>query len=272
MNTQTFFLNLWEDYIRMAPRAARLKSVFEGRGERVLNDHIAFRTLDLDPIRLESLQGHILALGYEPLAPYVFTEKKLNAWGFLHPDPFQPRIFLSALDCSALSADAQKILEDICAQIDSSLVEKPEVLWSGRLWDPISWENYNSLLNESEYAAWFAALGLHANHFTIAINYLKNTRGVEEVLQVVEAEGIPVNESGGRVKGSPEVLLEQGSSMADRMPVEFAGGEMHDIPTCYYEFALRYADADGNLYQGFVAASADKIFESTDALVVSEKG
>ncbi len=272
MNTQTFFLNLWEDYIRMAPRAARLKSVFEDRGEQVLNDHVAFRTLDLDPIRLESLQRHILALGYEPLAPYVFTEKKLNAWGYLHPDHSQPRIFLSALDCASLSDDAQKILQRICSQIDSSPLENPEVLWSGRLWEPISWEEYNYLLRESEYAAWFAALGLHANHFTIAVNHLKKTPTIEEALQVVEEEGIPVNESGGRVKGSPQVLLEQGSSLADRMPVEFAGGQVHEIPTCYYEFALRYPDAKGNLYDGFVAASADKIFESTDTQAVSNKG
>ena len=272
MNTQIFFQSLWEDYIGMAPRAARLKSVFENRGEQVLNDHVAFRTLDLDPIRLPVLQKHILALGYEPLAPYVFKEKKLNAWGYLHPDPSQPRIFLSALDCSTLSVDAQKILQGICTQIDPIRVEGPEVLWAGRLWDPISWDDYGLLLEESEYAAWFAAHGLHANHFTIAVNHLKKTPTVEGVLQVVEEQGIPVNQSGGRVKGSPQVLLEQGSSMADRMPVEFAGGQVHEIPTCYYEFALRYADADGHLYNGFVAASADKIFESTDTHTASSKG
>jgi hypothetical protein len=47
--------------------------------------------------------------------------------------------------------------------------------------------------------------------------------------------------------------------------VEFANGERHVIPTCYYEFARRYPDADGKIYEGFVAASADKIFESTNA-------
>ncbi|MGB6140662.1 MAG: DUF1338 domain-containing protein, partial [Pseudoalteromonas rhizosphaerae] len=37
------------------------------------------------------------------------------------------------------------------------------------------------------------------------------------------------------------------------------------VPSCFYEFALRYAKPDGELYTGFVAASADKIFESTNA-------
>ena len=37
----------------------------------------------------------------------------------------------------------------------------------------------------------------------------------------------------------------------------------HSIPCCYYEFAKRYTQADGKLFRGFVAQSADKIFEST---------
>ena len=36
------------------------------------------------------------------------------------------------------------------------------------------------------------------------------------------------------------------------------------IPCCYYEFARRYPLPNGNLFQGFVAKSADKIFESTN--------
>ena len=35
--------------------------------------------------------------------------------------------------------------------------------------------------------------------------------------------------------------------------------EIHDIYGCYYEFALRH-----NGFDGFIAGSADKIFESTD--------
>jgi hypothetical protein len=41
---------------------------------------------------------------------------------------------------------------------------------------------------------------------------------------------------------------------------------LKEIPGCYYEFAKRYPDADGKLYSGFIAKSADKIFESTDRL------
>ena len=61
------------------------------------------------------------------------------------------------------------------------------------------------------------------------------------------------------------MLLEQSSTIADRVPWRFADGSVREIPSCYYEFALRHPDPDtGELYQGFVAASADRIFESTD--------
>ena len=72
-----------------------------------------------------------------------------------------------------------------------------------------------------------------------------------------------LNTSGGEIKGSPEVCLAQSSTMADSMPVAFSDATVA-IPSCFYEFAQRYAMANGELYQGFVAASADKIFESTN--------
>ena len=54
-----------------------------------------------------------------------------------------------------------------------------------------------------------------------------------------------------------------GSKNASSVEVKFTEG-VYNIPGCYYEFAKRYPDSSGQLYQGFVAASADKIFESTD--------
>lgn len=263
MQLSTFFDRLWADYVCMAPCAATLKAVFEQCGETVVNDHVAFRTFDLDPIRITALEPHILALGYRRFAPYTFPGKYLTAWGYVHADPLQPRIFLSALDVSKLSAVVQAIVRELCAQIDPAQVKDPSVFWVGRLWKPVTHAQYRALLTESEYAAWLAAIGLRPNHFTISINHLKKYPSVEAVLQVVEAQGMPINTEGGRVKGTPAVLLEQASTLADEQPVAFADGTF-TVPTCYYEFALRHRDARGKLFDGFVPASADKIFASTN--------
>jgi hypothetical protein len=51
--------------------------------------------------------------------------------------------------------------------------------------------------------------------------------------------------------------------MADIVKVKFLDGEF-EVPACYYEFAQRFPDPSGQLYSGFIAKSADKIFESTN--------
>lgn len=265
MNANEFFQHLWADYVEMTPQAQRIKTAFEDAGERVVNDHVAFRTLALEPIGLKALEPHLLAVGYTPYEPYDFAAKKLSAFGYLPPEPEMPRVFVSELRVAELSAEAGAILRRVASQVDPARVASPDVLWSGRLWDAVSWDEYQTLQAESEYAAWVASIGIRPNHFTIGVNFLEKHPEVEDVLRVVEGLGYSINESGGRVKGSPDVLLEQGSTLADRMAIDFAGGETHEVPTCYYEFAKRYPTESGELYPGFIAASADKIFESTDA-------
>lgn len=81
--------------------------------------------------------------------------------------------------------------------------------------------------------------------------------------QLLRDNGFRINDSGGEIKGTPAELLEQSSIRSEVIQLEFVEGIM-EIPGCYYEFARRYPDADGKLYSGFIAKSADKIFESTD--------
>ncbi|MDX1973933.1 MAG: DUF1338 domain-containing protein [Candidatus Sumerlaeia bacterium] len=260
-----FFQALWQDYTKIAPMALKLRNQVLERGEFPANDHIAFRTFDCAPINLLALEKHLLTLGYNRYAPYEFKDKKLKAFGYVHPDG-HPRIFLSELMTAEFSPFLQHTVRGLCAQVDPRRVAEPSVLWSGRLWNPVSYKDYLRLSEESEYAGWVAALGLRANHFTISINTLKTFQGIHPFAEWLAAEGYPLNTSGGVIKGTPAVLLEQGSTLADEVEIEFAGGERHRIPTCYYEFAMRYPDASagGKLYDGFVAASADKIFESTN--------
>ena len=109
-----------------------------------------------------------------------------------------------------------------------------------------------------------SAWGYRANHFTVSINELAQFDDIEVVNKALKEAGFALNTAGGEVKGSPEVLLEQSSTLADDFNVEFSDTTM-SVPSCFYEFALRYNKPDGELYTGFVAASADKIFESTNA-------
>ena len=263
MQCQTFFDRLWQEYIAITPQAQRLQQLFMDDGNSIVNDHVAFRTYALPPISLQQLEPLILALGYRRFDHYQFKEKKLNAISYIHEDELQPRVFLSELKVNELSPSAQAIIHRLCAQIQIDKLETDSAFSQGLLWAKPSWQDYHFLLQESEYAAWMAVMGLRANHFTISVNHLRQPT-MTYVLEKLHQAQVRLNQQGGEIKGNKASLLEQTATMADEIKMTFADGDTHTISSCYYEFAKRYADKDGKLYQGFVPANADAIFHSTD--------
>lgn len=260
MNVERFFEALWADYLKHAPSARKIHQVLGG-GAPIVNDHIALRSFNTPQLGLDAMEPIFLAMGYKRGGEYAFKAKKLKARHYQHPDPQVPKIFISELLLQEFSDELQQQVARQLAQMDAAT--EAALLYSGRHWS-LSHADYQRLLAESEYAAWLSAFGFRANHFTVSVNQLAGFESVAEVNAVLKREGFALNTAGGEIKGSAEVMLEQSSTLADRVAVSFDDGDF-TIPACFYEFAYRYAQADGNLYQGFVEASADKIFESTHA-------
>lgn len=253
---------LWQDYLKLTPSALEIHDLLGG-GKAIINDHVAFRTFRHPKLGLDKLAAHFLALGYEQKGEYHFEAKKLYARHYEHPlDATAPKVFISELLLEQCSPGLQRIVADLIDQVDDGLPAQTGFLYSGAPWK-VSYDDYKTLLEESEYAAWLAAYGFRANHFTVSVNELDGFDSLDAVNSALKAAGFRLNTAGGEIKGSPEVLLEQSSTMADTAIVEFSDGKA-ELPSCFYEFALRYAKPDGELYTGFVAASADKIFESTN--------
>ncbi|BDM63250.1 DUF1338 domain-containing protein [Shewanella sp. NFH-SH190041] len=258
------FAAMWQDYIQMTPSAAKVHQLLgQGQSGGIINDHIALRTFDLPQVNLSVLAAHFEALGYVACGEYHFKAKKLYARHFEHPDPTQPKVFISELLLAQCSDKLQQTVANLLEQLPPEAVKADNFLYSGRHWQ-LDTGTYETLLAESEYAAWVAAFGYRANHFTVSVNHLQAFDSLAEINQTLKQHGFVLNTAGGEIKGSAEVLLEQSSTMADKLLVTFSDGQLM-IPSCFYEFALRYPMADGTLYPGFVAASADKIFESTHA-------
>jgi hypothetical protein len=266
-NINTLFANLWQDYIDITPSAHKIHQLLgehEGANNIALvNDHIALRTFNTEKINLEKLAGHFLALGYQEKGQYTFEQKKLRAKHFEHDDDNLPKVFISELIVEELSAQAQNIINKMVDNIAEDASSHDAFLYSGTHWQ-ITTEQYDTLRKESEYAAWMSAWGFRANHFTVSLNHMSHFKVLADVNAKLKGSGFVLNTSGGEIKGGPEVHLAQSSTMADKIEVQFANGKKL-IPSCFYEFAQRYKMACGNLYQGFVASSADKIFESTDS-------
>lgn len=260
---------LWEKYVALTPSAELISQLFEQRGEKVKNDHIALRTFDDKRVDIDVISIPFLKMGYVKKGEYEFKEKKLFAQHYEHQaDSSAPKIFISQLLLGQCSIDLQRIVSGVLDQVSHSELHPDSLMLKGRLWD-ISMEEYDVLLKESEYASWMYIFGFCANHFTVLVNELKTLNSLEEVNFLLKNNGFNLNDAGGEIKGSPEEYLEQSSTIADQIQISF-GVNSKKIPSCYYEFARRYQLPDGSLYQGFIAASADKIFESTNVSLVDK--
>jgi len=256
---------------------AALNATGEGWG-----DHFALRSFASEGCGIDAAAAPLEALGYERRERLNFPGKCLQAFWFSPPGgPGRglPRVFISELEVERLSDGAQAILQRYLERA----VGAPggPLLWSaaGALpWGAVDFKDYEALAAESEYAAWTLVNGYAVNHATVPVHRLREAfpGGIEPFAAFLEAEGFTLNCAGGAVKASPDGLLLQGSTMADSVPHVFADGVERAVPGAFIEFAERLVLPEfshlptGEVKEthrrdGFEAANADKIFESTGA-------
>jgi hypothetical protein len=262
---------------------AMIKEKIISDPSEIENDHIAFRTMGVKFLGIKSLEKIFLPYGYRKMDHYFFPEKKLDAYWYAPINPKDPRIFISELRVNDLSPKTRSIIKSYTDEVNSDPADQldlndpfavDEFLHSG-LWRLPSWEDYSTLADESEYAAWAVYNRYYLNHFTISVHNLKegyNT--VSHFNNFLEKYGFVLNDSAGKIKKSPDGGLLQSSTVAHMISAPFANGEDHRIPGSYVEFAERrvlpqYAHLQPSEIkrehrrEGFEAANADKIFEST---------
>lgn len=249
----------------------------------IVNDHIAFRTLGVPNLGINSFEKIFLAYGYQKKDYYYFEGKKLDAYWYAPPSEGYPRIFVSQLRVHELSDDVQAIISKYTSPISSDPVDQLD-LTNGQevadflqkpLWDLPTSDEYTLLLKESEYAAWVIYNRYYLNHYTISIHELKegfNT--LEEFNDFLISIGVKLNNAGGVIKTSEDNLLRQSSTVSALYDATFADGKTIEIAGSYVEFAERsvlpeYKDLPKHEIKpqhrrdGFETNNADKIFEST---------
>ncbi len=253
--------------------------------DEIENDHIAFRTMGVPNLGLESFETIFLHYGYQKRDPFNFAEKKLTAFWYSPPagETNLPRIFASELRVHELSPTAQAIIHkytdtitgDPADSLDLDDAAAVDAFLHQPLWNTPTLAEYQTLMAESEYAAWVIYNRYYLNHFTVSVHNLKpgyNT--VQEFTEFLEARGFKLNTAGGKIKISPDGGLLQASTVAQMIEADFANGETHRIAGSYVEFAERrilpqFADLAASdigrqhRREGFETANADKIFEST---------
>lgn len=262
---------------------AMIKDGIISSDKEIENDHIAFRTIGVQHLGIQSLEKIFLHFGYEKRDSYFFPEKKLDAFWYAPPSPGYPRIFISELRVKDLPDETQKIItgytnEVISDPVDAIDLNNPvavdSLLHSG-LWRIPSLEDYLQLAKVSEYAAWVIYNRYYLNHFTVSVHNLKEGYNTIALFNAfLERNGFTLNDAGGKIKTSADGNLLQSSTVAEMIEAAFAEGIHHTIAGSYVEFAERkvldeYADIpDGEIKrihrrEGFEANNANKIFEST---------
>jgi hypothetical protein len=262
MDLKQYFDISWQQYVQIAPTAARIKQLLIEQGEEIINDHIALRTYNHPLCDKNAMAKVFLQQGYAIKGEYTFPEKKLKAIHLEHQQQADlPKIFISELVLEQCHPSLALIFNE-CEEYLPTQLSLQTLAHIKRPW-PVHVEEYQDLLPVSEYAAWLYALGLRVNHFTVSVNHLKYFNSLPALNTFLQSHAIVLNQSGGEIKGTPELMLQQSSTMADKIEVSFNDGR-EIIPTCYMEFAKRYRDTQGKLFQGFLEQSAARIFESTD--------
>jgi hypothetical protein len=299
------FSKLWAHYREAVPDVPRIEDAIRARGEVWSEDHVAFRTLPGAHCGAHILQGVFEALGYVRRDSLRFDDKKLDAFWLAPPAEqgapsaaVSPKVFVSELAAGEFSSEVRNVVAKYALRVEASplptvralaarvaaggadgraalpsLVETVVCyLTSSPAWGAPLRADWETLLRESEYAAWTLAFGPRANHFTVAVHLMPGFPSLEEFnLHVTGLLGVSMNASGGGVvKGGPGFRLAQSATLAAPVEVSFQEGSMR-LPYAFVEFAYRFPlegrahdGAWDSYYQGFVVSNADKIFDSTN--------
>lgn len=262
----------------------------------VENDHIAFRTLGVPHLGIASLERLFLHYGYARRDRYEFPAKKVTAHWYAPPSATFPRVFISELKVVELSPEARQIVSSYTGRVTADPVDALDLdsadavvdFLHAPLWPTPTWRDYERLQQESEFAAWVIYNRYYLNHFTISIHNLPDGwNTLDDFNRFLEANGFTLNDAGGKAKVSADGKLRQSSTVAALVDATFddgrGGTEVHRIPGSYVEFAERLVLDDfahlppseirrEHRREGFEAASADKIFESTFTAQAARRG
>ena len=148
----------------------------------IVNDHIAFRTMGVNNLGIQSFEKIFLHYGYTKKEYYFFEKKKLDAYWYAPPTPEYPRVFISELRVKDLSESTQTIIKKYTDTVNTDPVDllnldDPDLVGSffhKPLWSLPSAKDYKDLMKESEYAAWVIYNRYYLNHYTISVHELKD--------------------------------------------------------------------------------------------------
>lgn len=282
---------LFLDLLDRVPTAARYVESVGAKGERIVFDHGALRTIDGPCGPLPG--GHAAfarllgPLGYEVGGVYPLPALRMTGRAFVHRDLPEtiPQFFVSELHVAQLPEVAQdaaarvfggshdplgatqKAALDVLSREGECTLEQALVILKGALaafgrqHSAPALDDYRVLLGHSREAAWIATEGNAFNHATTRVP------DVTALAETLKAAGYPMK---SEVEISRNGRVRQTAFLADTVSRPFRlpdGTETRmDVPGSFYEFITREVDpATGRLDLTFDSGNATGIFAVTRA-------
>ena len=285
---QALNLLLFDDLLRRVPAGALYVLDRVRRGEKVVHDHGAVRTVLGEtgalPAGERALTRVLAPLGYEvgevyPLDRLGMTGRAWRHRDFpesiaqffvseLHVDRFSPRFAKSAERVFGASRDPLPAatlagLEELSAagELPAETARRilPDLAGAfDRAHRVPALADYERLLAESAEAAWIATEGNAFNHATDRVADV-SALSLEEL-----ALGRPIKD---RVEVSASGRVLQTAYRAAPAARPFVGPDgalvLRSVPGSFFEFITRHRHADGRLDLGFDTSNAQAIFQMT---------
>ena len=282
---------LFADLLKRVPTAAAYVGEVAARGERIVFDHGALRTIDGEtgalPRGLTAFARILEPLGYAVGGTYPLPRLRMTGKAFVQQDFPEtiPQFFVSELHVAELDAKAQPaatrvfatsrdplgpVEEEALAVLASdgavpralALAALPGLVAAfGCQHEVPTLADYETLLADSKEAAWIATEGNAFNHATTRVP------DVDTLAAALKAAGKPMK---AEVEVSANRRVRQTAFLADTVERRFLLPDGRSIartvPGSFYEFITRDVDpATGSLDLTFDSGNATGIFAVTGA-------
>ncbi len=292
---------LWQNYRQRVKYARIYEQMIEDAGGIVANDHIAFRSLQLNVpspegtvnLGIPYLAKIATALGYEVAGDYRFPGQHLYARHYCHPAQDRchlPKLFISELiveelpnpiiaqivqtvrhaQCFTLgnlksaieTASTPAAMDQIAQRLQTAFV---------RPWPPPRRSVVEAVNTVSQYGAWVLLHGYTTNHFTGYINQQPTSQypDIESTVLALTDRGVPMKDT---IEGSRGSGLRQTATQAVTEWVTVQDDDSDQSiqipwPYAYYELAERnwveVSPGQQEWFDGFLDAQARHLFEMT---------
>jgi hypothetical protein len=280
---------LFADLLERVPTAAAYVTEVAARGERIVFDHGALRTIDGEtgalPRGLAAFARILQPLGYTAGGTYPLLRLRMTGKAFVQQDFPEsiPQFFVSELHVAELgdaaraaasrvfssSRDPLGPVEEEALAVLASDASLPRELAQAALpgivaafgcqHDVPTLADYEALLADSREAAWIATEGNAFNHATTRVP------DVEALAAALKSAGKPMK---AEVEVSANGRVRQTAFLADTVERGFLLPDGHStertVPGSFYEFISRDIDsATGKLDLSFDSGNATGIFAVT---------